>query len=75
MREYEGMNDWCREEGFMTGKYDGETDMQQRMLENEKRKKVSRWCRLRAASLEITSIMGRRMHDPDRKFFFRSLSF
>lgn len=30
---------WCREEGFMTGKFDGKTEMQQRMLENEKKGK------------------------------------
>lgn len=69
MIEYEGMNDWCREEGFMTGKFDGKNDMQQRMLENGKRKRVSRWCRLRATSLEI-SMMGRRMHDPSQIFSF-----
>lgn len=39
MIEYEGKNDWCREEGLMTGKFDGKTKMQQRMLENEKKGK------------------------------------
>ena len=40
MIEYEShMNDWCQEEGFMTGKFDGKTEMQQRMLENEKKEK------------------------------------
>lgn len=72
MIKYEGMNDWCREEGFMTGKFDGKNDMQQRVLENGKRKKVSRWCRLRATSLEI-SMMGGWVDGcmiPARCFFF-----
>lgn len=59
------MNDWCREEGFMTGKFDGKDDMQQRMLENGK---VSRWCRLSPVQPRLRErevlMMGRRMHDP-----------